>query len=53
MLKLWEENRGMVIANLGKVILGMLNLLFKRMESSIEESEVFILYFEQYIKTWD
>ena len=52
-LKVWEDNRCNVTHNLATVIIGMLGILFQRMENSATENETFVQYFESYIKIWN
>ena len=42
-----------VCHNLATVVIGMLGILFQRIENSATENETFVQYFESYIKIWN
>lgn len=52
-LKVWEDGRMNVCHNLATVVIGMLGVLFQRLENSATENETFVQYFESYIKIWN
>ena len=53
MMKLWEEHRHNDIANLGNLLCGIIAKILAKIESSAEESDVFIQFFDAYTKTWE